>query len=201
MSERIEIAQKRGRQIRKYQVQDDGVKSEVKTDGTYHSLMLKFEDIEFDEIIVDRKPNPVEMGFFLSVLFNLIFAVILLSDWFERMQVGTIVTSSMLMGVVSGMSVWAYTLFRFDREKILKGPKNIFLFYSEKDQAEVDNFIDLLKSKQKEYFRKMYMDLDDTSDLWAYEGRLKWLLDKKFIEKEEYKYLKEEISNRRLLGD
>ena len=27
------------------------------------------------------------------------------------------------------------------------------------------------------------MPFDDTLDLWTYESRLKWLLDKKFIEK------------------
>ena len=152
-------------------------------------------------MVVDTKPNPVEIGLFLSVMFNLIFAVILVSDWAEKMQIGTVAVSSTLMGVMSGMSIWAYNLFKFEREKILKGTQNIFLYYSKKDQGEVDVFIQTLKKKQKEYFRKTFMHFDDTLDLWTYENRLKWLLDKKFIEKEEYKNLQEEVNNRRLLGD
>jgi hypothetical protein len=201
MNDRLMIEQQRGRQLRKYQILDDEVKAEIKTDNSYQSFAFKFDDIEFNEMVVDRKPNPVEIGFFFSVMFNLIFSVVLLADWAKRMQIGTVAISSTLMAVVSGMSVWAYTLFKFGREKILKGNQNIFLFYSKRDQEEVDNFIQLLKKKQKEYFRRTYMHFDDTSDLWAYESRLKWLLDKKFIDREEYKNLQEEINNRRLLGD
>jgi hypothetical protein len=201
MKEKLTIEQKRGRQLRKYQILDDEVKAELKTDSTYQSFSFKFDDIEFNEMVVDTKPNPVEIGLFLSVMFNLIFAVILVSDWAEKMQIGTVAVSSTLMGVMSGMSIWAYNLFKFEREKILKGTQNIFLFYSKKDQGEVDVFIQTLKKKQKEYFRKTFMHFDDTLDLWTYENRLKWLLDKKFIEKEEYKNLQEEVNNRRLLGD
>jgi hypothetical protein len=201
MKEKLTIEQKRGRQLRKYQILDDEVKAELKTDSTYQSFSFKFDDIEFNEMVVDTKPNPVEIGLFLSVMFNLIFAVILVSDWAEKMQIGTVAVSSTLMGVMSGMSIWAYNLFKFEREKILKGTQNIFLFYSKKDQGEVDIFIQTLKKKQKEYFRKTFMHFDDTLDLWTYENRLKWLLDKKFIEKEEYKNLQEEVNNRRLLGD
>jgi hypothetical protein len=201
MKEKLTIEQKRGRQLRKYQILDDEVKAELKTDSTYQSFSFKFDDIEFNEMVVDTKPNPVEIGLFLSVMFNLIFAVILVSDWAEKMQIGTVALSSTLMGGVSGMSIWAYNLFKFEREKILKGTQNIFLFYSKKDQGEVDVFILTLKKKQKEYFRKTFMHFDDTLDLWTYENRLKWLLDKKFIEKEEYKNLQEEVNNRRLLGN
>lgn len=195
------IEQKRGRQLRKYQILDDVVKAEIKTDNSYQSFSIKFADIEFNEMVVDRKPNPVEIGLFLSVMFNLIFTVILISDWAKKMQIGTVAISSTLMGIVSGMSIWAYSLFRFQREKILQGTQNIFLFYSKKDQEEVDAFILMMKNKQKEYFRKTYMHYDDTLDLWTYENRLKWLLDKKFVDREEYKNLQEEINNRRLLGD
>ncbi|TAH25119.1 MAG: hypothetical protein EAZ07_08120 [Cytophagales bacterium] len=201
MNQKLVIEQKRGRQLRKYQILDDEIKAELRTDSTYRAFSFKFDDIEFNEMVVDTKPNPVEIGLFLSVLFNLMFSVILISDWAEKMQIGTVGVSSTLIGVVSGMSIWTYNLFRFEREKILKGTQNIFLFYSKKDQQEVDDFIQVLKNKQKEYFRKTYMYFDDTLDLWTYESRLKWLLEKRFIEKEEYKNLQEEITNRRLLGD
>ena len=201
MKEKLTIEQKRGRQLRKYQILDDDIKAELKTDSTYQSFSFKFDDIEFNEMVVDTKPNPVEVGLFVSVLFNLIFTVILVSDWAAKMQIGTVAVSSILIGVVSGMGIWAYNLFRFEREKILKGTQNIFLFYSKKDQEEVDDFIQTLKKKRKDYFRKTYMYFDDTLDLWTYESRLKWLLDKKFISKEEYKDLQEEVNNRRLLGD
>lgn len=201
MKEKLIIEQKRGRQLRKYQILDEEIKAEIKTDTSYQSFAIKFDDIEFNEIIVDRKPNPVEVGFFLSVFMNLLFVVILISDWVKKMQIGTVAISSAAIGVVSGLSIWAYSLFKFEREKILKGTQNIFLFYSKKDQKEVDEFILHLKKKQREYFRNTYLPFDDTLDLWAYENRLKWLLDKKFIEKEEYKDFQEEINNRRLLGE
>ena len=73
-------------------------------------------------------------------------------------------------------------------------------FYAKKDQEEVDDFIQVLKIKQKEYFRRTYMHYDEISDLWAYESRLKWLVEKKYIEKEEFKDLQEEIERRKLLG-
>lgn len=201
MGERLLIEQKRGRELRKYQILDDEVKAEIRTDSSYQSFSFKYDEIEFNEMVVDRKPNPVEIGFFFSVMFNLILVVVLLSDWATRMQIGTVPISTVLMGVVSGMSVWAYTLFRFSREKILKGPQNIFFFYSKKDRGEVDNFIRLLRMKQREYYRRTYMPFDDTLDLWVYESRLKWLLEKRFIEKEEYRDLQEEINSRRLLGN
>lgn len=201
MEDNLIIAQKRGRQLRKYHILDDQVKAEIKTDNSYQSFAFKFDDIEFNEMVVDRKPNPVEIGLFISIFVNILFLIILISDWASKMQIGTVAISSASMGVVGGMSIWAYNLFRFEREKILKGAQNIFLFYSKKDQIEVDDFIMLLKKKQREYFRNTYMHYDDTLDLWTYETRLKWLLDKKFIDKEEYKNFQQEIINRRLLGN
>lgn len=201
MEEKLIIEQKRGRQLRKYSILDDAVKAELMIDNSYQSFTIKFDDIEFNEMVVDRKPNPVEIGLFMSVFFNVLLAIILVSDWTKKMQIGTVPISSVLIGVVSGMSIWAYSLFRFEREKILKGTQNIFLFYSKKDSKGVDNFIQLLKRKQREYFRDTYMHFDDTIDLWTYESRLKWLLERKFIDKEEFRIFQEEINSRRLLGD
>jgi hypothetical protein len=201
MKEKLIIEQKRGQQLRKYKIFDNEVKAEIKTGNSYQSFAIKFNDIEFDEIVVDRKPNPVEVGLYLSIIFNIVFSVVLISDWAKKMQIGTVATASTLVSIVSGMSFWAYSIFRFEREKILKGAQNIFLFYSKKDQEEVDDFILILKKKQKEYFRKTYMHFDDSLDFWTYENRLKWLLEKKFIDKEEYKNLQEDINNRRLLGN
>ena len=201
MEEKVIIEQKRGRQLRKYHILDDQVKAEIKTDTSYQSFAFKFDDIEFDEMVVDRKPNPVEIGLFISIFFNIIFTIVLISDWAIKMQIGTVAISSVLMGALSGMTLWAYNLFRFEREKILKGTQNIFLFYSKKDQTEVDNFIQLLKKKKREYFRNTYMHYDDTIDLWTYENRLKWLLDKKFIDKDEFRVFQDEINGKRLLGN
>ena len=80
MEERLLIEQKRGRELRKYQILHDEVKPQIKTDSSYQSFSFKYDDIEFNEMVVDKKPNPVEIEFFFSVMFNLILVVVLISD-------------------------------------------------------------------------------------------------------------------------
>jgi hypothetical protein len=110
MTNKVTIEQRKGRQLRKYEILDDEVKAEVKTDTTYQSYNVKFDEIDFNEIVTDRKPNPAEIGFFISVMFNLILVAILVTNWAEKMQIGTVAISSILTGIVSGMSVWAYVV-------------------------------------------------------------------------------------------
>ena len=170
-----EIYQKRGKEIRGYKIKPDGLDTEIKSNGVYQSFKISFEDIEFNEIITIRKPQPVEVGLFISVFINLILILLTFSDWLIKVSGNETITSVLGFAILSGLSVWMINLFKRSKEKILKGAQNLFFYYEQKDKENVDSFIDSLKIHQREYMREKYMKIDGLRPKESQEQTFFWL--------------------------
>ena len=194
-----EIYQKSGKEIRGYKIKKDGLDSEIKSSGNYQSFKIRFEEIDFNEIVSTKKPQPIEVGLFISVFFNLILLLVIFSDWLIKTSGNETIISIVAFGLLGGLNVWMINLFKRSKEKILKGAQNIFFFYEPKEQSTVDSFIENLKIKQRDYMREKYMQIDTLRPKERQEQTFFWLHDREFISKKELEMLIEELNNRMII--
>lgn len=194
-----DIYQKRGKEIRGYKIKKDGLDSEIKTNGNHQSFKIRFEEIDFNEIVLTKKPQPIEVGLFISVFFNLILLLVLFSDWLVKTSGNETIISAVAIGLLGGLSVWMINLFKRSKEKILKGAQNIFFFYESKEQSTVDSFIENLKVRQRDYMRKKYMQVDTLRPKESQEQTFFWLHDREFITKQELEILIDELNSRMII--
>jgi hypothetical protein len=193
----IKIFQKKGKETRRYMISEDGLETEITTKGQSQAFTIRFEDIEFNEMVVSKKPGLVEVGLFISVLVNLLLIVFFL---YEKIPaVDETALSGMAIGIISGLSVWSVRVFRGEKEKILKGPQNLFFFYGRKDKDNVDQFINDLKSFQRKFMRKKYMKIDDLIPEENQQQTFYWLYNRNFITRTELEVLFEELDNRKII--
>lgn len=192
-----EIYQKRGKEVRGYKIQNDGLATEIKSNGNHQLFKIRFEEIDFDEVVSTKKPQPMEVGLLISVFLNLIFLLVIISN--EMIKTNETIISAVAIGIIGGLSVWTINLFKRSKEKILRGQQNLFFFYEPKEQSKVDSFIENLKVKQREYMREKYMQIDTLRPIANQEQTFFWLHDKDFISTEELEFLIEELNNRMII--
>jgi len=125
--------------------------------------------------------------------------LILASDWLIKITGSEIIASTIGFGIVAGLTVWSVTLFKTKKELILKGAKNLFFFYDQKEIEKVDDFVETLKKHQKEYIRKKYMVIDELIPRETQEQTFYWLRERKFINRGELEIMLEDLENRRLI--
>ncbi len=194
-----EIYQKRGKEIRGYKITNEGLDAEVKSNGNHQSFKIRFEEIDFNEIVSTKKPNSTEVGLFISVFLNLIFLLVIFSDWMTKTSGNETIISIVAFGILGGLSVCMINMFKRSKEKILKGAQNIFFFYETREQTKVDSFIDNLKVKQRDFMRNKYMQIDNLRPKEGQEQTFFWLHDRQFISKQELEILIEELNNRKII--
>lgn len=87
---------------------------------------MPFEKIGFNKIITSKEINPFELGLFISVFFNLMLVLLLLSDWLVKLTNDEIFTSTLGIGISAGLTVWAIGLFKRKKELTLEGIEKLF---------------------------------------------------------------------------
>lgn len=194
-----EIYQKRGQEIRSYKIIDDGLEAEIQINGELQAFNIQFEEIDFIQIISNKKVYQLELGLFISIVFNLLFILILVSDWLIKITENEIIPSTIAFGVIAVLTPWSITLFKTKKELILKGTQNLFFFYNQEEIEKVNDFVKSLKYEQKEYIRKKYMLIDELIPHETQEQTFYWLYNKKFITRSELEIMLDNLDNRRLI--
>ena len=184
-----EILQKNWSGYRKYTIKENGLYFEVKTNEGFTARLIKFEEIGFDEIITKYQPGPYAVGLFLSVFFNILCLMIFLIDFAEKYNLSSGVSSGLTGGIVVLLSIWGKTIFKFEKQKILNGGVSIVFDYFKKKQEQVDQFINLLKVKQRAYIRAKYMQIDDYLPQENQKSTFLWLYDANYIDRQELQEL------------
>ena len=160
---------------------------------------MPFEKIGFNKIITSKEINPFELGLFISVFFNLMLVLLLLSDWLVKLTNDEIITSTLGIGISAGLTVWAIGLFKRKKELTLEGIEKLFFLYDKKHEDEVDKFVESLRSKQREYIRKRYMKIDDLNNKENQEYTFRWLFESEFISRDELELMLNELENRKII--
>ncbi|SFF51280.1 hypothetical protein [Sunxiuqinia elliptica] len=193
------LYQKERKELRSYKIKKDGLLIEWQIDGRFKSFIMPFEKIGFNKIITSKEINPFELGLFISVFFNLMLVLLLLSDWLVKLTNDEIITSTLGMGISAGLTVWAIGLFKRKKELTLEGIEKLFFLYDKKHEDEVDKFVESLRSKQREYIRKRYMKIDDLNNKENQEYTFRWLFESEFISRDELELMLNELENRKII--
>jgi hypothetical protein len=191
------LNQKKWPEFRNYQITSKGLQIEIKTNESYNKQILKFEELGFDEHIVNYQPSAIASGLFISIFFNVILVALLFSDQFNN------INPSILTGISTGsaiaMGFWGRQLFRFEKLKFIKGEVNISFWYFKKFQNEVDDFIEQLKNAKMNYFRTNYLKIDENEEISYVKQRLLWLKSMEYISDVELKEWIEKAENRKVI--
>ena len=191
------LEQKRWPHYRIFQIEETGIRVEIKDQNNYSSRLVPFEQVGTEEVITRHRPDPYAIGLFISAFFNILVVVIYI---IERYKVNTGITSGLTAGIAVAYSVWSYQLFKFEKQKYLQGQEVALPFYYfKKEQGKVDKFIGEIKEEKKRYFREKFIKIDKNSDLDSLLFTFKWLLDEGYISKNEYNELIEDIRQRKLI--
>jgi len=118
------LIQKKGRDFRNYEILEDGVLFEYKNEGNYLKYKIPFDDIEFNEIINNKKPNRNEVILFASVIINISLFLFILMD----NQITQPLLSAILFGMLGSISLWASKILKKESIKFLEGKQNLSFF-------------------------------------------------------------------------
>ncbi|MCB0381197.1 MAG: hypothetical protein KDD24_08065 [Flavobacteriales bacterium] len=192
------LIQKKGRDFRNYEILEDGVLFEYKNEGNYLKYKIPFDDIEFNEIINNKKPNRNEVILFASVIINISLFLFILMD----NQITQPLLSAILFGMLGSISLWASKILKKESIKFLEGKQNLSFFYSKDDEETVDNFIHLLQDAKKNHFRQKNLKIDECVPTEIQKSNFLWLYRSNQITKEEYEDLITQLDNLRIIkGD
>jgi len=189
------LIQKKGRDFRNYEILEDGVLFEYKNEGNYLKYKIPFDDIEFNEIINNKKPNRNEIILFGSVIINISLFLFILMD----NQITKPVLSAILFGMLGSISLWASKILKKESIKFLEGKQNLSFFYSKDDEETVDNFIHLLQEAKKNHFRQKNLKIDECVPTEIQKSNFLWMYRSNQITKEEYEDLIAQLENLRII--
>jgi amino acid permease len=122
------LTQKKGSDFRYFEILEDGVLFEYKNEGNYLKYKIPFDDIEFNEIINNKKPNRNEIILFSSVILNISLLLFILMN----NQITKPTLSAILFGIIGSISFWGAKIFKKESIKFLEGRQNLSFFTRKK---------------------------------------------------------------------
>lgn len=182
--------------FKKFTIEQDGLRLECKQDNKFLNTLVEYEQIGKKEVIVNEKGNLYGIIAFVSVFFNVMILLGIVSDRIEN----TGIFSGITGGVIAAFSFWGYHLFRLSEEKFIEGPYSISFFYSNKKRVEVDQFIKELQSCKTNYLRNKFMKIDRHTSAEQLKAQFIWLKQGEYISDIELNSLMEELANRRIIA-
>jgi len=197
--ENKKLTQKNGKDFRVFELYDKGIIAEYKHEGDYSKYEVEFENIDFKEIIVNKKPNKAEVGLFFSVMINLFFLLYFLVDQLKDKEISSTIIGGAGMGIIGGTSAWAAKLFKKEYIKHIKGNTTISFFYRKNEKEVVDDFIELIRKAKKLHFRTTFLKIDDHIPTEQQKQTFLWLYQTNQIDKKEYEDILNELENLRII--
>jgi hypothetical protein len=196
------LTQTRGRGYRSFELAGDGVVVEYKEDRSYSKWKIPYEQVEFDEVCTNRKPENVEVALFVSFFFNMVALAFFLAWLIDGKKLEYTLIGILSVLTISLMSAWARHLFKHEEIKRLDGEQSISFHYRETDKPVVDEFIETLRKSRRNFIRKKYATIDEYIPIETQQDSLLWMYQNKHIEKGEYERLLQELNDLRLIrGD
>ncbi len=196
MVEELEI--KRGNDVYKYHLDYDRLRISSYIEETVDIYTCKYEVIEFDESFQIYKPSILKIILFISVSLNLISLLIFITPLIEKLTGNRMIVVATASTFAFLVAFWAIYTFKPRPEKLLKAPVRISFFYEKKDRKAVDEFIESLKIRQREYMRYRYMRIDQRLSPDYQEKNISMLFERGFITLSEFEVLVEELDRLRL---
>ena len=197
--ENNKLTQKTGTDFRSFELLENGVRTEYKHEGNYSNYEAPYHDIEFNEIIVNKKPNKAEVGLYFSVLLNLFLILYLVVQQVQDKDMSSTIIGGLGFGIIGGTSAWAAKLFKKEFIKHIKGVATISFFYRKGEEAVVDEFISKIKVAKRNHFRNIYLKIDEHIPTEQQKETFLYLYQNKQISQAEYEQVLKELENLRII--
>jgi len=193
--DKLEI--KRGDDKYQYVLEYDRIRISSYIGGYLNEYTCKYEGIEFEETIRSYKPSLLSYVLYFSVTLNFILLLTLVTYWFSNFSDIWMVTVALVFTFSPFIIIWGFRLFKPRYEKLLRAPVTISFFYEKKHRKPVDDFIELMKVRQKEFMRSRYLRIDRVAPPDHQEKIISMLFERGFISLSEYEVLVEELDRLR----
>jgi hypothetical protein len=190
-----EFKQKRKFNYRKHTLYEDKVVVEYKTAKQTVKYEVKIDQIGYD--IQYERENSIHRK--VTCLFFLIAPIIAIGMRFFIYHKFDYATTALLFG----MSYFLAFLIYMNEDKddlFLIGQKNLVFYRGIPSENEVLEFIDLVISISKKYFKSKYLIMDNHITEDEFIARLNWLLEMKIITSDELIDLNQDFKVKRLLN-
>ncbi|MFZ5431217.1 MAG: hypothetical protein ACOZDD_13360 [Bacteroidota bacterium] len=192
-----QLIQNRDGDFLRYSLGYDGLKMSTCIEDVYQTATYRYEDIEFNEVITERKPSRLRVILFFSVMINSGFLLFFGSASLTRLAGTPVINVAPATLLLVLLVIWGRRLLVSRLEKSLVGPMKVTFYYGRKERANVDAFILNIREKQREMMRKKYMRIDKYLPVEEQERRFCWMYDHEFITQSELEVLVEEAENLR----
>lgn len=179
---------------RNFELKSDGVEIDFKTNDGIFIQTVKFEDIEFEEQIYEKKPSAIKIGLAVSVVVNIILFILFIGDKF--MDLNSPMNYQTMITIPVVLSIFGKFYLKTEKLKYLVGKKNLSFLYNDKYKNDVDSYILEIKKAKRNYIREKYLKIDETEDSFIFKNILKWLKVENYIDENEYKDWLNQIDNR-----
>ena len=188
-----EFIQKRGFNFRKFFLYSDKIVIETKTLSKITKYEIKIDNIGFDIVYVADNVAVGKIMFIICILAPIFLTVLRL------IPLQGISNGSLL---ISYIFCWGFAILNYLKQHqddiFLKGSQNLVFYRNIPKEQEVKEFINLVVSTSKNYFKNKYYRFDDYTDENEFKNTMKWLLDKEIISVYEFDKIKNEFHIKKL---
>jgi hypothetical protein len=188
MEKKLEIRFKNQKQT--FEILEDEIIVDLNTAKHKLKYNIPLEDIKSTHFITKTKEDLSSMLFYFSLFLNIAFIIYLFSDYFK---LDYALIQSILLSTSLAFVFIIKTFFDGHNEKHIDSSKLFYFIYSKNNSKEVDEFIELVYKKQKDFFRKKYYIIDPILPYNLQFERYIWLYTNKYINESEYELIKENL--------
>lgn len=188
MENKLEI--KFRNQKQSFEIIEEEIIVDLETSKHKLKYNIPLEEIKKTHFITKSK----EDGFFLICLFSFALNFLFLSYFIiDNYKLGNVFLQSSLLTISLVLIAIIKAFFDGHNEKHIDASKLLYFIYTKKNANEVDQFIELIYIKQKDYFRKKYFVIDTVLPYNIQYERYLWLYTNNYINDNEYEIIKEDL--------
>lgn len=191
------LEQKRGLNLRKHTLFDDYILVETKTIQKYERYEVKLDQIGWEKFYKAEPILLAKIFFYLCLALPSILTLMILLG-IEGFELGTFVFNWVLW------SIFALLLYYRiknppDDVYLTGGQRNLLFYRAVPNEADVTQFLNQVIAASKIYIKEKYAKADIDIPQEVFHGRLNWLKERDIISESEYREMKIEYDNKKLL--
>ena len=179
-------------QRQSFEIFDDSVA--VDLDTLKHKLAYKipFDEIRNSVLIVYDKPDKMQGYLIFSVILNILLCLFIFSDEFKF----ELVYAYYAIAPLVLLSYFILINFKIDcSEKHIESDKILYFIITKKNEAQINDFIDLIFINQKKYYKRQFLKIDPIIPHHVQHERILRAYANKHITESEYEVIKEDLDN------
>lgn len=172
-----------------FELTDESLIIKISKPLNYAEFQYNFEDISL-RITRNKKPNQIIL--ILCIMLFVLISIAIFSHFFDKD--GSSWADIMFYCIPLSISLFLlYVTFENEVNVILNNVGYISFYANSPNRSQVDEFLSLMKEKQKKYLLHKYATLDPYLTDEQLANNLKWLRDRNIINESELEHLRSSL--------